>query len=341
MGHQHPVLDHIRSEMPVPRTIAYCPVESGPLDPEVLLSFDGISACVAFTTFAATELNRAIDAARRLHATVDIPEIQIIPHGVDTQTFLPLDARDASLRGREWAKRHLFEARPDLWNAFVVLNANRNQPRKRMDITLLAFALFAQRKRDVALLFHTEPESRGWNVPALARQLGIAERVVLTMASADAHSASDFHLNLVYNSADVGLNTATAEGWGLVSMEHAATGAAQVMPRHTALAEIWAGAAELVESTVAVVHSAALNREYIVSPEAVAAALERLYANRSYLRDRTPAAHRVALDESVPMGRDFHSMACVVSANVVRNVRLGIGKTNGVARDRFGRARLA
>ena len=37
----------------------------------------------------------------------------------------------------------------------------------------------------------------------------------------------------------MGVNTSQKEGWGLVSFEHAATGGAQIVPRHTACAELW------------------------------------------------------------------------------------------------------
>jgi hypothetical protein len=36
------------------------------------------------------------------------------------------------------------------------------------------------------------------------------------------------------------------EGWGLVSSEHGAAGAAQIVPDHTACAELWRGRGELI-----------------------------------------------------------------------------------------------
>jgi len=288
MDREGAVVTHLRATGKLPPTVAYCPVESGPLDLEIVSRFEGVAACVAFTRFGAAEINRAAAAAG-----VDLGEVRVIPHGVDTRTFRPLYTDVA--QSRSDARRLQFPKRGDLKDAFIVLNANRNQPRKRVDITLLAFQEFAARHSGVALILHMEPEGRGWNVAALARQLGISDRVLLT-GSGDGHRGSDAELNLLYNSANVGLNTATAEGWGLTALEHAATHAAQVLPRHTAFAEIWDGVAEFVEPVVTLVHAGALNREFVVAPNDVSSALERLYTNAELYEARSRAACTVAND---------------------------------------------
>ena len=55
-------------------------------------------------------------------------------------------------------------------------------------------------------------------------------------------------LNIIYNAADVGVNTCKGEGHGLVNHEHAACGVAQVVPNHTSLKEIFEGAGVLIEN---------------------------------------------------------------------------------------------
>jgi glycosyltransferase involved in cell wall biosynthesis len=153
-------------------------------------------------------------------------------------------------------------ARPD---GFVVLNANRPLERKRIDLTAEGFELFARDKPpDVQLRLHHALDGDG--------------------------ALPDEELNLLYNSCHVGLNTAMGEGWGLVSFEHAATGAAQVVPDVGPLRELWAGAAEVVpaEDTGVPAFSPLAMRS--VSAEGVAAALERLYADREHLRAMSEAA---------------------------------------------------
>jgi glycosyltransferase involved in cell wall biosynthesis len=127
---------------------------------------------------------------------------------------------------------------------------------------------------------------------AQIERLGIADRVRLSRLGAP--PLSDDDLNLAYNAADVGLNTANGEGWGLISFEHAATGAAQVVPRHSACAALWEGAAELVETHDVGVPSYGLLAMRAVTVDGVAAALERLYADPAHLRRQSLAAYQNA-----------------------------------------------
>ena len=78
----------------------------------------------------------------------------------------------------------------------------------------------------------------------------------------------------------------------LVSFEHAATGAAQIVPRHSACAELWADAAEIVEPVDTYVPAFSPLEMQAVAPEGVAAALERLYADRAYRTAMSLAAYR-------------------------------------------------
>jgi glycosyltransferase involved in cell wall biosynthesis len=210
---------------------------------------------------------------------------------VDTDLFHPLVAADAEGRrhSRREARQRLFPGRPEVWDGFLVLNANRNVWRKRVDLTLEAFADFARGKSDVWLYLHMGMNDRGVDLPALAARLGIADRLLFTTGSPERPEVTDEHLNLIYNACDVGVNTATAEGWGLVAWEHAATGAAQVVPRHSACRELWEGTGLLLDL---VDPCAAPGDELhgVVSTAALAEALERLYRSPDFLEERSRAA---------------------------------------------------
>jgi glycosyltransferase involved in cell wall biosynthesis len=197
--------------------------------------------------------------------------------------------------GRLAAKRLLFPGDLGLEDSFVVLNANRAQPRKRIDLTLKGFAMFAKDKPEGVKLVLHHAVAFGEERAEVSRQagaLGIAERV--TVGPVEGAGMSDEDLNLLYNACDVGINTSMGEGWGLVSFEHAATGAAQIVPRHTACAELWDGAAEVVEPVNAYVPDFGLLEMQEVAPEGVALALEHLYADRSYRLDMSKKAYRNA-----------------------------------------------
>ena len=293
-------LDPLRDRV---RTVAYVPIDGTLPDDSLLEPISTIDRFVAYTEFGREQIGRALAsvAARGLPVPgsgATSSTVSVVPHGVDTVTFRPLAGTvEAQLGpgGRLEARRRLWPDQPDWHNAFIVLNANRPMPRKRIDLTLEGFAAFARDKPPaVKLWLHhaiMKPEEHA-AIVAQVERLGIAERVRLSPLGAP--PLSDADLNLAYNAADVGLNTAMGEGWGLVSFEHAATGAAQVVPRHSACAALWDGAGELVETHDVGVPDCTLLAMRAVIPQGVAAALERLYADPAYRRQQSLAAYQNA-----------------------------------------------
>ena len=144
---------------------------------------------------------------------------------MDTHRFYPLgDERGEIPARRIKARRAMRLDDEDHLEAFIVLNANRNMPRKRIDITMQGFAQFAKDKpANVKLYLHMAAEDSGWNVLILAKRYGIYDRLIMTQADNSRPQFSDEQLNLLYNACDVGITTTTGEGWGMVSFEHAAT----------------------------------------------------------------------------------------------------------------------
>lgn len=246
--------------------VGYVPIDGKIAEPTLITALDPLDAVVVFTEFAAAQFHNA----------------HVIPHGVDTSDFCPTD--------RIAARKELFPDRPELWDGFWVLNANRNQLRKRLELTLRGFARFAADKpANVRLYLHTGLNDIGVNLMDEAQKLGITDRLLLTHDD-DGHPASSTKsLNTIYNACDVGVNTATGEGWGLISCEHAATRAAQIVPRHSACAEIWDGAAELMP--VAAVEGTHFFNGGIIDPADLADSLERLYADRALYEARAQSAY--------------------------------------------------
>jgi glycosyltransferase involved in cell wall biosynthesis len=134
-------------------------------------------------------------------------------------------------------------------------------------------------------------EDMGWNLMSLARRYDIEGRLIISNTSKETPTDSVKRLNMIYNACEVGINTSLGEGWGLISFEHAATGAAQVVPRHTACEELWQGAAEMLEPVFTVTVERVLTEGKFVSPKGVAEALERLYGDPEYLRRMSAAAY--------------------------------------------------
>ncbi|MEO6195075.1 MAG: glycosyltransferase family 4 protein [Thermoanaerobaculia bacterium] len=273
-----------------PPVICYCPIDGGPIEAEALAPLGRASRFVAYTAFGKEQVDAAVAAQRETNPDFAFPNVAIIPHGVDTDLFCRVgDPADARREARRRILPHLTD------DHFIVLNANRNQPRKRIDITLRGFALFARNKPPtVQIYLHMGSEDLGWNVLQLARRYGIQRRLIMSSLSPHLPTVPSEQMNLVYNACEVGLNTSAAEGWGLVAFEHAAAGGAQVVPRHSACAELWEGSAVLVDPVMDFVFEKTLTTGWLVSPEGVAAALEGLYESPAALEAMSAKAHALA-----------------------------------------------
>jgi glycosyltransferase involved in cell wall biosynthesis len=254
-------LEPYRSRRPDTRVVVYTPVDWPEQVPAIPQSLAPADLVVAYTERGRTTLERAFAAAR-----LPAPRMTVIPHGVEREAFAPLTRPEARGRLLDYG----ISVPPD---GFVVLNANRNQKRKRIELTMRAFAAFARKRPRAWLYLHMGMLDMGCDVRRVARELGIAERLITTTESDRHPHVPDEQLNLIYNACDVGVNTAAAEGFGLVSFEHAAAGAAQVVPDLTACAELWEGAG------------------VVVPFEGVAGVLGRLYDDPEWLAEVSRRCH--------------------------------------------------
>jgi D-inositol-3-phosphate glycosyltransferase len=253
---------------------------------------------VVYTEFARKEFEGAFDRLREKRGGGKFPAVDVIPHGVDRKGFHPfaqlLQTSFAS-PARAEAKRKVFADLPDPENSFIVLNASRPDKRKRVDLTIEGFARFAAGKpANVRLCLHHaimgEPEKE--QTRSLVERFELKQRVVLNPLG---HGIiDDDALNLLYNACDVGINTSMGEGWGLVSFEHGAAGAAQIVPAHSACAEIWSGRAEMIEPARSYIPEFSALELAEVSAAGVAAALDNLYHDPQRRQKLAQAAYQAA-----------------------------------------------
>jgi glycosyltransferase involved in cell wall biosynthesis len=247
--------------------IGYAPMDSygwtGSLD-DTANNWDGI---ISYTEFGAHEF---------IAGGIKKP-VAVIPHGVTRGQFYPMDKKEARKR---------LNLKDDI---FIVLNGNRNQFRKRIDITIEAFAKFAKDKPDTQLYLHMGLKDQGWDIlPVFARAMrreGLDPngRIILTSQSEGPPNVSVETLNLIYNAADVGVNTCKGEGWGLVNFENAACRVAQVVPDHTSCKEIFEGYGRLIRCDHVDVDTNYGREMPCPSSEHLAEILTDLYENRDKL----------------------------------------------------------
>jgi len=139
-----------------------------------------------------------------------------VPHGINEQFFYPVKNEKERLEMNKM-KSELFQGK-DL--DFVLFYNNRNIRRKMTSDTILAFKTFADKlpkeKRDkVAFVLHTQPvDNNGTDLPAVVQEICPDLNIIFST-----NKLSNQHLNYLYNIADVTINLASNEGFGLGTCE--------------------------------------------------------------------------------------------------------------------------
>ena len=139
-----------------------------------------------------------------------------IPHGMDPSEFYPLEEI-----ARNKARQDLImQSRADRQINFIIFWNNRNIFRKRPGDVIYSFKLFSEKHPDSLLLLNTDIVDReGVDLMHLIDDLDVKAPIVFNPSRVN----SD-RLNLMYNVADVTLNIAVNEGYGLSSAESLCAG---------------------------------------------------------------------------------------------------------------------
>ena len=144
-----------------------------------------------------------------------VPEVKssYIPHAVDDEVFKPFeDEKIETLRDSK-----------GLNDKFVCFWNNRNARRKQSGTVLWWFKKFLDRvgQDNATLIMHTDvKDQHGQDLEAIIHELGMTNGEVLF--SREKVESGD--LALMYNMADVTINIADAEGFGLATLESLSCG---------------------------------------------------------------------------------------------------------------------
>lgn len=189
-------------------------------------------AIIAFTPYWA-------EIARKLGIKESIP-IYTFPHGFDEKLYYPVPMKLCRMY-------YGFDQ-----DAFMVLNLNRNQPRKRWDITIQAWAEFVERhyqvnvknvkgdfkvnkwtKRPIKLVVGTQMDGF-WDLMDVLENECKFRDVPFEYAKETIQPVSmpqqlsDRDINILYNACDITANTCDGGGFELQGAEGAGIGKAQV-----------------------------------------------------------------------------------------------------------------
>lgn len=205
----------------------------------------------------------------------------VIPLGVDLELYKPIDkdtARDAM--GLPARQRQ----------GFIVGNINRNQPRKRLDLTIQFFCEWVRNYRidDAYLYLHIAPTAdQGYDAKQLMRYFGLNGRLIL-MEPEVVFGLKEQVLPYVYNSFDIQVTTTQGEGFGLTTLEGMACGVPQILPNWSALGDLFYECCDMVPcSTTACTPNMINVVGGVPDKDAFIALLNRLYKNPTYRLERS------------------------------------------------------
>ena len=229
-----PVAHALQPYRVITRILLYLSVEGELTSPIPLHLIDFADTLMLYTESARAGLMALAERAGRPQG-----QFAVLGHGVDTTAFRPVGRSASDIR------RELLPSLPGGENILLVLNSNRAYRRKRLDLTIAGFAAFARKRPGRYLYLNvcglgSRPRA---DLEAAITDSGVADRVLINALNPDGDPLPEESLNLLYNACEIGVTTAMGEGWGLGTFEHAATGAAQIVPGHTTFLENWDGAA--------------------------------------------------------------------------------------------------
>jgi len=137
-------------------------------------------------------------------------QVSYVPHGINSNVFkptnVPEDFKKGALGGKDYE--------------FILFWMNRNIKRKQPSDVIWAFKMFVdglpeEKKDKVALIMHTNPvDQNGTDLPAVKNKIASDCNVFFSTAR-----VGQEQLNYIYNMADVTINIAGNEGFGLTPAE--------------------------------------------------------------------------------------------------------------------------
>ena len=153
-----------------------------------------------------------------------------IHYGIDQSELYPLG--DQAIRD--------FRENIGINEDFVILNLNRNQFRKDLPRTMMAFKIFNERHADSKLWLHSKREAQGGDLYNQAYEVGLNIKNLI-LPREDFHEMVGYsrsEINTIYNLSDCVVSTTLGEGWGFSTVEGMAVKRPVIMPRNTSMIEI-------------------------------------------------------------------------------------------------------
>ncbi len=299
--HAIPLYDQkLKAWSPKSKIVIYFPLEGDFIRPAEFRSIVNVDLPVTYLT---TGLNIARGhAIQHQEDERALRRFKAIDHGINRELFFPLvtgaDGLPDLAACKKQAIQQLFGFNSQLQDSWIVLNGNRNRKGKDIPCTLEGFKLFSDQKpENVKLYLNMGKVDSAGDLGRSIRYYGLGDRVIVSREEELKQAYASEELNLLYNACEVGVNTSHAEGWGLVSFEHAATGRPQIVPNHSACRALWENTATLLSPDPGPSCYSRARSNTATNPEVLASALEEYYNNESFYEEMSRKAYLFTMQD--------------------------------------------
>lgn len=217
------LMPHLKMNLNRPfASICYFPVDSI-LKQSWADNVGHIDNIVAYTEFGRNEVLK--------HLPGRDGDVISIPHGVNVREYHPIDGAELSMFKKKYFGRHA--------EKFIITNLNRNQQRKDIPRTIMAFKKFKEMVPDSILYLHMAKKDQGWDLVEVCKDAGLdlKEDVVFPENFSPNQGYPRHIVNALYNCSDVVVSTTLGEGFGFSWIEAMATKTPVIMPNNTAMSE--------------------------------------------------------------------------------------------------------
>ena len=202
------------------KSILYFPVDFA-LTPNLAVGLEFFDVLATYTDYGK---NHVLRLRPDLKA-----KVKVVPHGNNMENFYPVPSEEAQSFRKEYFKENA--------DKFIIGCVNRNQSRKDIPTTIFGFLEYwEEHNKNSFLYLHMNPKDpMGWNLKTILAQTPLKEGVDYGFPPVeDYNKGSDVSkLNLIYNSLDCFLSTATGGGWELTVTEAMSAKKPVVIPKHT------------------------------------------------------------------------------------------------------------
>jgi len=202
------------------KSILYFPVDFN-LTPNLGVGLEFFDSLATFTDFGKQNINRLRPDLKA--------KVRVIPHGNNFENFYVMPESEITAFRKSYFG--------DNADKFIIGNVNRNQPRKDIPNTIFGFLEYWETYNKNSFLYlHMNPKDpMGWHLRTILAQTPLREGIDFMFPPKDDYEkgADVSKLNLIYNSLDVFLSTATGGGWELTVTEAMSARKPVIIPNHT------------------------------------------------------------------------------------------------------------